>query len=324
MMAVVWRVAGFHPQPISVIRPYPPMPKYIQGIEFGNGNLFYGTNDGKIVCVGRDEAKLRHRWSVPITSRSIHRIQTTHKYLLASCDTVRRNETGRSVLCDIQTGSVLDVVSWADTTMFEAVTFGNEWIRVNMRGDILGKAFPRDGPFSLKLRLPLGSSDYVLCGTMYKEKLYLMTMNGNLWVVNIEPGVPCEVLNRYATRFQFATTIHVTEPLRSENSAFVYVGNQDGDVYFTQLTEGECVSHTQRRLHPSVVTQIESNSCGLFIAFQDSTIVAMEIISFREVMRVHGNAHFYPNVDAFSLSPRGIFYISDNERCIRVKSLEKM
>lgn len=311
-------VESFHQN--TVIKPYPPVPKYIQGLEFGNGHLFYGTNDGKVVCIGRHEQQsshLIHRWSVPVASRNIRRIQTTQKYLLASCDPEDVQATGKSVLCDLKSGQPLEAVTWTDTTVYEGMSLSQEWMRVNARGDIYSKQCPRDADFQWRLRIPLSSHDQIVCGTLFNDHLYLMTLSGNLWVV--EHG--SKIVGRHRTKFPLATTIHVTRPLRSDNSVFVYVGNQQGEVYFTQITDDACISYTQKRLHDCVVTQMDCNTRGLFVAFEDSTIVGMEILSFRETMRIKGNSHFYTNVDAFSLSPRGLFYISDNDTRIRMTSL---
>lgn len=317
--------AYHHHPPISVIKPYPPTPKYIQGLEFGNGHLFYGTNDGNLVCLGRtDNSKLLYRWTMPIATRNIRKIQTNQKYILASCDTETVDATGRSVLCDIKSGHVLDSMRWRDTTVFEGITFSHEWIRVNAEGCISSKFVHRDQAFSCRLRLPLGHHDYIVCGTLHCDRLYLMTLSGNLWIVDMEQQQghgEFKIVDRYKTKFQLATTIHVTRPLRSDNSVFVYVGNQEGEVYFTQITDRQAISETRKKLHSSVITQMESNMKGIFVAFQDSTIVSMEIMSFRETMRVSGDAHFYTNTDSFSLSPRGLFYISDNETRIRMTSL---
>lgn len=312
-----------HHASVSIIKPYPPRPKYIQGLEFGNGNLFYGTDDGRIVCLAKtDSAMLLHRWSVPVTTRNIRKIQTNQKYILASCDTESVDATGRSVICDLKSGHILDSIKWRDTTVFEGITFSHEWVRVNAEGDIQSKRVHHDEGFTCRLKLPIGCFDHAVCATLHCDRLYVMTIGGRLWVVDLEQTTgEYKVINRYKTKFPLATTLHVTRPLRSENSVFVYAGNQQGDIYFTQITEDQSISETRKTLHSSVVTQIESNSRGLFVAFQDSTIVSMEIMSFRETMRVCGDAHFYTNADSFSLSPRGLFYISDNETQIRVTTL---
>jgi hypothetical protein len=109
--------------------------------------------------------------------------------------------------------------------------------------------------------------------------------------------------------------MHVLEPYkgRDRNTIFVYIGNAVGDVYFIQITEEKCISHSQKKVHDASVTQIESNSRGVFFSFDDCTIKGMEMLTMQEFFskRIHGT--LYHHTDNFCLSPRGLFNICDSK-----------
>lgn len=321
----LWTVATIYfGDSLVIVSPFSQSPsKYIQGLHYTNGNLFYGTNEGNLCCITRnDNAKLQQKWFRPISSRNIQRIKGNDKSLLITCDSVY-GEAGRSVVCDMDSGHVMDNHVWKDTTIFETLTDSNEWIRVNAQGEMVTKVLHRETEFTLKYRIPMSSMDFVTCATIHNDRLYAITMNGKMFVVNLER---LEIETWHAIHLQLPTCIHVVSPHGTNgptNSVFVYVANQSGTVYFTQITEGHTMSHTMKQVHHAVATQIDSNHQGVFISFGDSHIVGLEMLSFRQLYSIKTENPCYTNVDSFCLSPRGLFFIDNRKNEIRMETIAK-
>lgn len=292
--------------------------KYIQGLHYTNGHLFYGTNEGQLYSIRKDDkTKLHQKWFQKISSRNIQRIRSNGKLLLITCDSVG-GEAGSSVVCDVTSSRILERKLWKDTTVYETLTDNNEWIRVNARGHVESKQALDVAPFSLHYRIPMSSMDFLTCATIHKNRLYATTMQGKLVVVDL---IRKTIVTWHSIHMDLSTCIHVASPPASSdasNSVFVYIANQQGYVYFTQITGGIVTSHTMKSVHSSFATQIDSNQQGVFVSFGDSHIVSLEMMSFREQYSVKTGNPSFTNIDSFCLSPRGLFYVDNkkNEICM--------
>lgn len=296
--------------------------KYIQGLHYAQGNLFYGTDTGKVCCISRDnQAKLEQKWTRKISSRNVQRISGNDESLLISCDS-ECGEVGRTVVCDLEEGNVVDCAIWGDTTAYETLTEKNEWIRVNVYGHIMSKVLHRDEAFSVKYRIPIHNMDFISAATIHKKKLYAVTMSGKLFIINLDKF---DIMSWHSLHFDIPTCIHVVSHSNS-NVEFLFVGNRNGMIHFAQMNEGKVTSHTQKQIRDpgsdAIVTQIGSNHHGVFISFDDSNIVGIEMLSFRELLSVNTNTPSYTNIDAFCLSPLGLFYADNEHKQIRLEIID--
>lgn len=293
--------------------------KYIQGLHYGDGNLYFGTNCGRVCCIERDDnAKLEEKWINTFSSRNIQKISGTDDSLLISCDSVD-GEMSRTVICDAKTGNVLDDMFWKDTTIYETLTDKNEWIRVNAYGEVMVKTATRENDFQVKYRMPIHNMDFISTATIYKRKLYAVTMSGKLFVINIDDF---DLTLWHRLHIEIPTCIHVMNHPQT-HAEFLYIGNHEGIVHFTQIVDGKMSQHTQKHVHNAVATQIDSNYQGVFVSFDDSQIVALEIMSFRELFSVRTNNPCYINIDSFCLSPRGIFYPDNINKKIELENIDR-
>lgn len=294
-------------------------PKYLQGLFYGQGNLFFGTSTGRICCISRDDnAKLTNKWIQHISTRNIRKISGNDDLLVVTCDS-ENGLTTPTVVCDQETGDIIDHTSWTDTTVFETITDKYEWIRVNAVGDVMVKILNWEDDFKIKYRLPMSSMDFVSAVTLHKKKLYVVTMSGKVIVLNLDKY---EISLWHNLHFDIPTCIHVVSHANSD-AEFLYVGNRVGMVHFTQIVDNKMTSHTQKQLHTAVVTQIDSNYQGVFISFDDSKIVGIETMSFRELYSVNTNTSLYTNIDSFCLSPRGLIFVDSSKQKIRLEAIER-
>lgn len=305
----------------SYIRINPSLPsiKYIQGIHYNSGSLYLGTNDGYMACVTKnDDYKLYRKWISPVSRRNIRKISSSLNYLLVECDATNVEETGKTVLCSIEDGTVLDQQSWRDTTILEKMVNNKEWIRCAYDGTIVSKIFNHDDDFKVRCRLPLLSSDYITAATIYEDCMYMITLNGYLWVLDVNSF---KIINRYQLNFYLASSIEVVKIYPESSSVFIYIGNQEGSIQFLNIKDGKIISQTNKHVMDGVVTKILSNKKDVFVGFQSSEIFQFDIISFDEITRMKTNHEFYSNVDSISLSSNGLFTISDNEKEILLHPL---
>jgi len=325
MIGFIGLVSGYQRPSNPIQYSIKPLSKYgyIQGLCFRNANLYYGTNYGEVVCLKRDEkANLIEKWVLPVSKRNIRQIKATSSHLLVRCDAVDMSETGRSVLYSLEDLMVNGIKRWNDNTVYEGITEDNQWIRCNARGEIVSRFVDKEEGFVVRKELKLGTFDHVSCATIYYHRLYIMTFQGYLWVINIQKE-KYVVEGRHQLNFPLSTVIHVSEPSKPEfNSVFVYIGNQEGEMYFTQLFEKRCVGHMRDRINEGVITQILTNGRGVFVAFDDATIMLIEPLKFVELFRIKGQSHYYTHMDSMTLTPRALFYISDDDKLIRFHTIE--
>jgi len=298
----------------ALIRIDPLMPsiKYIQGVHYNAGSLYFGTNRGEIVCVRKDDTyNLYRKWMNVVTKRGIRKIKSTSKYVLVDCDANSFDETGRTVLCSIDDGKIVDQQIWRDSTVFEHIVKENEWVRCSYDGTVVSKMLNQEDEFVMKCRIPLMTSDYVTTSVIYDGKMYLVTLNGFLWIIDMNDF---KIINRYQLNFYMASSMTVDRLHSTSSSVFIYIGNQKGNIYFINMKDDTIICHTEKVIHNGVVTHILSNRKDVFVAYHDKEIFQFDMLSFDPIHRMKMNTESYANIDSLSLSPRGLFFISDNER----------
>lgn len=296
--------------------------KYLQGLHYSDGRLYYGTNDGSVVCLTRNEkGTFQQMWRSYVSKRNIRKIKSTQDHMLVSCDPIMVSgiedvcETGRTLLCELESGNVVDSQVWHDTTVYETITeHAGEWVRCNVRGDIFVKSIKAtvDTDICHRGRIPLRTGDFLSSAFVYEQKLYAISVVGEFFVMSLKD---MKVQLRDNIHFKTSTSMHVLEPYkgRDRNTIFVYIGNASGEIYFIQITEEKCISHSQKKVHDAGVTQIESNSCGVFFSFDDSTIKGMEALTMQEFFSKRVEGTLYHQTDSFCLSPRGLFSICNSK-----------
>lgn len=316
-----WSGMMIKTEAFSVRNPMGSIPtKYIQGIHYSNGDLFFGTDNGNICCLSRNSnADLSRKWVQTVSTRNVQRIDGNRDNLLITCDS-ERGEAGRSVICDIQSGKHVDTHIWQDTTVYETLTDDNEWMRLNSYGELMTKVLHRDNEFTVKYRIPISSLDFVSCAKIHKKRLYAVTLSGKLCVIHLEK---LEIETWQKLNIVIPTCIHVANPSNSD-ALFMFIANLEGSVHFSQMINGKITSYTEKHVHNSVATQIGSNYQGVYISFEDSYIAGFEILSFREMFSFKTHNPSYKNVDSFCLSPRGLFYVDNVNNEIRMETRQSM
>lgn len=301
--------------------------KYVQGIDYRRGHLVFGTDDGHVCCMvnAHPRRRLLEKWTTQVSMRNLRRISGNDDYVLVTCDPIDSDEVSRTVVCDLETGGIRDTKVWTDTTVFESLTSENEWVRLNVYGELMTKLLHRDDEFTRRLGLPLRNSDFVTAATIHKNKLYVITMDAKLFIVSLENF---NMVAYHSLHIDVPTCIHVIHhpSTAHTNVEFLFVGNYQGMIHFAQLNDDKITSQTHKRMretdHDAIVTQIRSNHHGVFASFDSAEITGIEMMSFRELFRIKTPSPTFINVDAFCVSPMGLFYIDNDKREIRLETLQ--
>ena len=293
---------------LYVIKPTQPI-KYIQGLHFNSGHLYYGTNNGYVVSVTRKDNDVVTKWYQKISTRNIKSIDSFDKQLLIDCDATNYEETSRTFICSDE-GDVIDSCSWKDTTIVQGISQKN-WVRCNTKGFIESKDIFNENIFKHRYKIPLLGEDYLTCGVVKNDMLYTMSIDGQFTIVDTQTF---KIVWRQFTRFKLSTCINTYEPL-GQNSSFTYIGNRKGEIYFIQLTDGNKISSTMKQLHNVPMTNIYiMNGHGPLCYFIDSTIQGLKFISFESFINMKLDENNSPN--SFALSSQGIFTIKNQNEIV--------
>jgi hypothetical protein len=290
---------------LYVIRPSQPI-KYIQGLHFNQGHLYYGTNNGYVISVTRQDDTVITKWHNKLSNRNIRSINSFNKQLVINCDATHPDETSRTFICS-KDGDVMDSTSWEDTTIVEGI-YESMWVRCNTKGYVSSKTIMDENIFPIRLEIPLCENDYLTCGVVQKNMLYTMSLNGFFTIIDLRTFT---IVWEQHTQYRLSTCINVHEPF-GHDTKFIYIGNQKGEVYFLQFKENENkkISSTVKKLYDNIVTNIYIHPTGPIFYFKDATIKGFQFVSFDSFldMKLDDNYSFQ---NTFTISNHGLFSIKN-------------
>jgi outer membrane protein assembly factor BamB len=282
--------------------------KYIQGLHFKNGNLYYGSNNGYITSVARKNSDVVTKWYKKISNRNIKSIDSfDDKHLLIDCDATHFEETSRTFICSEEDGNIIDSCSWKDTTIVQGI-YKTNWLRCNVNGSIECKDILNDNQFKMVCKVPIIDGDYISCGVVKYDMLYTMSLNGKLTIIDIESF---KIIWTQNTKFKLSTCINVNDSF-GRNTSFIYIGNQKGEIYFLQLTDNKIISTNTNTLHNIPMLHIYMHPLGPICYFMDSTLQGLKFISFELFLHMQ----LQKNNNQFALSKQGLFTIQNENEIV--------
>lgn len=289
--------------------------KYIQGLHYNNGDLFYGTNTGHIVSVTRKDDGVVTKWFNKLSNRNIKSIESFNKKLLVDCDATHIEETSRTFICSEEDGNVMDSCSWKDTTVVQGL-YDSIWLRCNTMGMVESKHIFTENTFINRCQLKLKEGDYLTCGIVKKNRLYTMSLNGQLTIIDTDTF---KVIWKQNTDFKLSTCINIYEKF-GNNSSFIYIGNQIGEIFFIQLTDDNKISSTRKILNTVAITNIHMHPHGPVFSFADATIQGLKFLSFDSFLEMNLGNHNRKGEDIpymyqnyFTLSKQGLFTVQNQK-----------
>ncbi len=283
--------------------------KYIQGIHFKNGHLYYGSNNGYITSITRKDSDVTTEWYKKISNRNVKSIDSFNdEHLLIDCDATCFEETSRTFICSSKDGSILDSCSWKDTSIIQGI-YKSTWIRCNVKGMVECKDILNEDKFKMVCNIRLMNSDYLTCGVVRNNMLYTMSLNGKLTIIDIESF---KIIWTQNTKFKLSTCINVNDSF-GRNTNFIYIGNQKGEIYFLQLTDNNIISTTTNTLHNIPMLNIDMHPLGPICYFTDSTLQGLKFVSFELFVHMQLQKN---NNNQFAISKQGLFTIQNENEIV--------
>jgi hypothetical protein len=297
-------------------------PKYMQGMVFSDGALFYGTNRGEVAKISPSltrHGEIIDEWCVKISSRTIKSIdEFSDSSLFVTSDTVNVNdETSRTYVIDKTSGQVLQSMSWNDTTLAQYV-YKNTWYRCNVMGDMYFQS--STFPFKVKRSFCLPSDGTLQCGFFLHDKFFTLSLGGTLDMYNIHTF---EHLVRHETSFSCPTALFVQKPAHLTDTYFVYAGDVHGKLYFGQMNQKILTQHAVRNVVTpgrGAITHISGNSRGPVLSFSDSSLVAVESMSYQIYFDVLTKS-FLSQERVCSSHANTFFIMNENTLCVHQHTL---
>jgi hypothetical protein len=326
----MWTVGGlrrqFLPSPRSrghVVKAMPVKdgvgkPPYMQGMLYKDGSLYYGTSRGEIVKVSPSSAsgKIVREWCVPVSTRNIVSIDDyTETLLCVTADSVDVDkETGRTSLLEKETGHIVRCVSWNDTTLAQSM-YRHTWYRCNVNGDMHFEGANHDD-FKIKRGFCAVPDDTLQCGTFHDNMFMTMSLNGMLNIYDIHTF---EHAFHFQTPFSCPTVMFVHKPTHLTDTYFIYAGNVEGELFFCQVQDRSVISHAVRRIvdrRRGAMTYMTGNVRGPVMTFADSSVVAMESMSYQIYFDVMTNS-FLPRQKVCASQVGTFFVMNENSVCMQ-------
>jgi hypothetical protein len=297
--------------------------KYLQGLYFSDNKLVYGTNNGYLSCLFKnDDGILSEKWSVQHNKRNIKKISCQDDKLIIQCDAENYDTTGMTNILDIKNGQLLYQFEWTDTSIFEYITEDNQFIRCNPKGYIY--IYCLDTLKNRNILFSLPKNDFIISATYHKKYIYMTSFNGIFYIVDVKES---KMISKINLNNILITTMNIHIYQNNENSLFLYTGDMNGVLSFYHIVDQKKIlsshnqkkilSHSQTKYNDCPMTSIQMSVKGPIMSFTDSRIIGVQYLTFAPFLNISMNTNFYINIHSIYVSSLLLFTLThDNNICI--------
>lgn len=287
--------------------------KYLQGIYFNQGNLYYGTNNGFVHCVTKNDDEKSPNyvdlWKTQLGKRNIKKINNgNHNHLIIESDSHDGKYNGHSYIVNKQNGHCIWKKDWSDSTIYECITDDNCYCRFNKKGEIFTFPIEKKSQNAIKKKIRIAKTEYIVSIHYYENEFYIMTNKGRLLIITRNFNI--KKIHELNVTFVSCMTL-----LKNHNnqSLYVYLGDVNGHLNIFQITNDKIISsqHYNMNVH-SVLTNIYLNFKTIFTCYANGIILGHDKKNFMPVFNITNENNFYSDIHSIYTSTVNIFICENN------------
>jgi len=286
--------------------------KYLQGIYFNQGNLYYGTNNGFVHCVTKNHDESNNYvdlWKRKLGKRNIKKInEGNHDHLIIESDSHNEKYYGHSFIVDKKNGNCIWKKDWEDSTIYECITNDDHYCRFNKKGEIFIFSINKKSQNEMKRKIRIAKIEHIVSIKYYENEFYIITNKGRLLIVTRNFHI--KKIHEFNMPFVTCMTIFRNH---NNDSLYVYLGDVNGNLNIFKITHDKIISSQHYNMDmDSVMTNIFINFKTIFTCYGNGIILGHDKKTLLPVFNVTNENNFYSDIHHIYTSTVNIFICEHN------------